>query len=109
MEALFEFLFKYRPLLFERGDFMFSAPWPVYLAAVVGVALIVPTLLLYSRARGKSRPVDRLVLSILRTLALALILFSLFRRAGLVDCCSAKELFGDFDRRLAEYAFGRCE
>ncbi len=79
MEALFEFLFKYRPLLFERGDFMFSAPWPVYLAAVVGIALIVPTLLLYSRARGKSRPVDRLVLSFLRTLALALILFSLFR------------------------------
>ena len=79
MESMFEFLFKYRPLIFERGDFMFSAPWPVYLAAVAGVAFVVPTLLLYSRARGKSRPIDRVVLSVLRTLVLALVLFSLFR------------------------------
>lgn len=79
MEALFEFLFKYRPLVFGRGDFMFSAPWPIYVAAVVGVAVLVPTVLLYGRARGKSTPADRMVLAGLRTLALALILFSLFR------------------------------
>jgi uncharacterized membrane protein len=79
MESLFEFLFKYRPLIFERGDFMFNAPWPIYVAAVAGVTLLVPTVLLYSRARGKSSPTDRVVLSGVRILVLALVLFSLFR------------------------------
>ena len=30
MDALFEFLFKYRPVVFERGTFAFSAGWPVF-------------------------------------------------------------------------------
>ena len=31
--ALFEFLFKYRPAVFQQGDFAFGAPAPVALAA----------------------------------------------------------------------------
>ena len=33
-ESLFELLFKYRPLLFEEGDFAFRASWAGYLALV---------------------------------------------------------------------------
>ena len=79
MESLFEFLFKYRPLVFERGTLALVGSWQIYLAVVAGIAVAVPTLLLYGRAKGKSRPTDRVVLSALRTVALALIVFSLFR------------------------------
>ena len=79
MESLFEFLFKYRPLVFDRGDFALGAPWSWYLAAVAVAAVAVPTVLLYGRAQGKSRPADRAILSALRTAVIALILFSLFR------------------------------
>lgn len=79
MESLFEFLFKYRPLVFQRGDFVLGVPWTVLIASVVAVAVAVPTFLLYSRVAGKSRPLDRVILSALRTIAISVILFSLFR------------------------------
>jgi uncharacterized membrane protein len=79
MDALFEFLFKYRPLIFDRGDFAFAAPWPVYLALIVGVAVAVPTVFMYARVRGKSGRGDRMALAAIRTAVFALLLFSLFR------------------------------
>lgn len=85
METLFEFLFKYRPLIYERGDFILGGSWTLYLALVGAAALAVPTLLLYSGARGKSRPIDRVVLSGLRVAAVALLLFVLFRPALVIS------------------------
>ena len=43
-ESLFEFLFKYRPLMFEQGDFTFRASWAGGLAllAVVAAAAATP-------------------------------------------------------------------
>lgn len=79
MESLFEFLFKYRPLMFERGDLALSAPWPAYVLSLGVVALAVPTLLRYSGVKGRSRRVDRALLSGIRIAVLALIIFSLFR------------------------------
>ena len=79
MESLFEFLFKYRPLMFERGDIALSAPWPAYVVSLSVVALAVTTLLRYSRVKGRSRPADRALLSGIRIAVLALIIFSLFR------------------------------
>jgi uncharacterized membrane protein HdeD (DUF308 family) len=45
---LFEFLFKYSPATFERGDFLFASSWPIWLlaslliaaAVAVGVSLV---------------------------------------------------------------------
>ncbi len=79
MESLFEFLFKYRPLMFERGDIALSAPWPAYVVSLGVVALAVPILLRYSWVKGRSRRVDRALLSGIRIAVLALIIFSLFR------------------------------
>jgi uncharacterized membrane protein len=79
MGALFEFLFKYRPLMFQRGELALTAPWPTYLAAVVVVALAVPTLLRYARVKGGTGRRDRVLLSVVRVSIVALILFSLFR------------------------------
>ena len=78
-ENVFEFLFKYRPLLFERGELSLGVSWPIILVGVAAVVLAVPTVLRYRDVRGKSSARDRLVLTGLRTAALLLLLFCLFR------------------------------
>ena len=34
-DALFELLFKYRPLVFEQGDFVLGSPWSLVLVVLV--------------------------------------------------------------------------
>ena len=79
-ESVFEFLFKYRPLVFQEGDFTLHATWAVYMfATLVAGAAAIFTLRTYARARGRSRRIDRAVLAGLRLTALAVILFCLVR------------------------------
>ncbi|MEE9133612.1 MAG: hypothetical protein V3U13_08630 [Gemmatimonadota bacterium] len=77
-ESVFEFLFKYRPLVFEKGRLAFAAPWPVSLLALAGVVIVALVLIAYARARAKSRR-DMVVLSTLRVAVLALLFFCLAR------------------------------
>src|SRR5262245_17744202 len=79
LERLFEFLFKYRPLLYERGELSLGVSWPILIAGVALVALAVPTVLRYRSIQGKASTRDRLVLTGLRVAILALMLFCLFR------------------------------
>ena len=83
MNALFEFLFKYRPTLYQEGDFSFLSPWPVGTVALVAAALAVPAVLTYLRARGRSSAADRWVLGLLRGTAL-LVLFFIVMQPGLI-------------------------
>ena len=83
MSSLFEFLFKYRPVLYQEGDFSFLSPWPLTTAAPVAAALAVPAVLTYLRARGKSSRSDRWVLGVLRGAAF-LLLFLIVMQPGLV-------------------------
>ena len=79
-ESVFEFLFKYRPLVFQEGDFTLRATWTVYIVSTLAAAAVaVLTLQTYARARGRSRRVDRSVLAGLRLAALAVLLFCLFQ------------------------------
>jgi len=79
METIFEFLFKYRPLLFQEGDFTFASPWPILLV-LGGVAVVaVPALLTYRAARGDTRRLDRVVMVGLRLGLVAILVFILFR------------------------------
>jgi uncharacterized membrane protein len=80
-ESLFEFLFKYRPLLYQRGELSLGAPWPYIALGVAAVAIAVPTLLRYRAVKGKASARDRLVLAGLRVGVLLLVLFCLFRPA----------------------------
>ena len=80
-ESVFEFLFKYRPLLFERGELSFGVHWLTMLGGVLLVAIAVPTVLRYRDVRGKSSARDRWILTALRTAALLAVLFCLFRPA----------------------------
>lgn len=79
MEALFELLFKYRPVVFERGTLGFD--WPVPWLALVPLALVVAvgTLWLYQRSRSALTRRDRLVLGGLRVVAVAIVATCLAR------------------------------
>jgi uncharacterized membrane protein len=81
---MFEFLFKYRPVVFERGRFAWAAEdWQVAVVvalAALGVAALGTYVLRATRlARG-----ERLVLGVLRALAITLVAIALLRPTVLV-------------------------
>jgi uncharacterized membrane protein len=79
LEALFELLFKYRPVVFERGSLAFD--WPVTWIALVPLALVaaVAGIWFYQRSRGELTTRDRWVLGGLRVAAIALVAICLAR------------------------------
>ena len=81
MNSIFEFLFKYRPLLFQEAEFTFLSPWPVTFAALAALVLVVPALLSYTLARGRTNRTDRWVLGTLRTALFALLFFAVMQPA----------------------------
>lgn len=78
-ESVFEFLFKYRPLVFSRGDFAFAAPATT--TGLVALALIaaIPISLTYIWVRAESTSRDRIMLATSRVTLLALLGFCLLR------------------------------
>ena len=93
LESLFEFFFKYRPLIFQQGDFALRASWLGYLAlGVAGVAAVL-TLRTYAGVRGNSRPVDRTVLTAIRIAALAVLCFCLLRPVLVLSSVVPQENF----------------
>lgn len=79
LQALFAFLFKYRPSVFQQGDLAFGAPAPVIVLALAGLAIAAAAVFSYTRVRGKSTRRDRWVLTALRTAALLVLVTCLFR------------------------------
>ena len=59
MEALFEFLFKYRPVVFEKGRLAFGAGLGTYIVVGVVLAIGIPALIAYARMRMRGGPRDR--------------------------------------------------
>jgi len=84
MEAFVEALFKYRPVVFERGEFVLAAPWPMLIVVLVG-ALGMALAWAYRRARGKSTPRDRVLLTGVRVAILGLAGFALLRPTLLIS------------------------
>ena len=76
---MFEFFFKYRPLLFDEGSFAFRATIATYGATILVLVAGVVTLRTYRRVRANSRPIDRAALTGIRLVILALLVFCLFR------------------------------
>src|SRR5687767_9189494 len=84
MNAFVETLFKYRPVVFERGDFVLAAPWPLVIA--IGVAAVAVALAwAYRRARGKSTRPNRVLLTAVRVVIVAVAGFALLRPTLLVS------------------------
>jgi len=79
LESVFAFLFKYRPAVFEKGDFAFGSPRSVIILLILGALVGVPAILTYAAVRGKSTRRDRWILGALRGTAILLLVFCLFR------------------------------
>jgi uncharacterized membrane protein len=77
LEALFEFLFKYRPVVFEKGRFAFAAGPATYIVITIALAVAVPALIAYARLRMRGGPRDRAVLLALRLAGLAIVVVAL--------------------------------
>ena len=79
MEALFELLFKYRPVVFERGALGFD--WPLPWIALIPLALVagVAAVWFYHAGRGALTLRDQFVLGGLRVAAIAIVAFCLAR------------------------------
>src|SRR5204863_6258316 len=76
--ALFQFLFKYRPLVFQQGDFVVAVSRPTLTAILVVLAAAAYAAFTYFNV-GKARGRDRMVLLALRLAAVGLIAFCLLR------------------------------
>ncbi len=91
--ALFQFFFKYRPAVFQQGDFVFGAPAPITILLLVGAAIAVPAVISYRRVRGRSSVRDRWILRGLRVAALALLLVCLLRPMLLLNAAVPQRNF----------------
>src|SRR5829696_2269013 len=85
LEGIFQFLFKYRPTEFAKGDFAFGAPFSVVVLLLAAAAIGIPAVLSYASVRGKSSKRDRWVLGGLRLAALTLVVGCLFRPMLLIS------------------------
>ena len=92
-ESLFEFFFKYRPLLFEQGDFALRASWLGFLAIAVAGGAVFVTLRTYAQVRGNSQPLDRTILTAVRIAALSVLVFCLLRPVLVLSSVVPQENF----------------
>lgn len=79
MQGIFEFLFKYRRLVFEQGDFAFAAPSSVRTWLVIAGLIAAGAVATYTIARGKSSVADRGVMAGLRVALIAVLVFCLMQ------------------------------
>ncbi len=79
LESAFQLLFKYRPAVFAEGDLAFGVAGPMALALAAVAAGGAVTIGTYWKVTSSSTMRDRVVLGVLRSVALLLVLFCLFR------------------------------
>jgi uncharacterized membrane protein len=79
MTAIFELLFKYQPLLYQRGTIAFHPFWPFYITLLLAAAAVAGSYLLYRRTAVVMPPIWRYGLSGLRAAAFIILLFLFLR------------------------------
>ena len=84
-QRVFEFLFKYRPVVFERGDLSLAVPWWGVILVFLGLGAVVWFALQYRRIGPTIEARDRWVLMALRAAALGVLAFLLLRPVLLVS------------------------
>ncbi len=93
MDSLFRFLFEYRPVIFQQGEFRLSPSTGSYVAAILAAAAILLAVITYRGLAGRGRLRDRIVLTTLRIATLAVMLFCLFRPILVVKAAVAQQNF----------------
>ncbi len=90
-ESLFQFLFEYRPNVFRQGDFRFAPPAGAPVAAVIVVAALAMAFVSYRVLRSRVQWRERAALAVLRVVALAIIIFCIFRPVLVVKAAVAQQ------------------
>ena len=90
-ETLFQFLFEYRPHVFQQGDFRFAPPAGAPAAALVIAAALAIAFVSYRLIQSRVQWRERAVLGVLRIVALGLILFCIFRPVLIVKAAVAQQ------------------
>ncbi|MFL6279184.1 MAG: glutamine amidotransferase [Vicinamibacterales bacterium] len=93
MDSLFRFLFEYRPVIFQHGEFRLSPSTGSYVAAVLATAAILLAVITYRGLAGRGRVRDRIVLTALRIATLAVMVFCLFRPILVVKAAVPQQNF----------------
>lgn len=79
-ESIFAFLFKYRPVVFERGDVVFAPPWPAWVTAMLGLGAVALAATPYLRLTGADvGRWQRLAMGASRFVVLALLVYCVSR------------------------------
>jgi uncharacterized membrane protein len=79
VDAIFQALFSYRPVVFQQGDIRFDIGPSSFVAAGLAALVMIVAVVTYRGVRAKGRVRDRMVLTALRMAALAVIVLCLFR------------------------------
>jgi uncharacterized membrane protein len=90
-ETLFQFLFEYRPHVFQQGDFRFAPPAGAPVVAVVLLAGLAIAFISYRLIQSRVQWRERAVLGVLRLAALGIILFCVFRPVLVVKAAVAQQ------------------
>jgi uncharacterized membrane protein len=93
VDSLFRFLFEYRPVIFQQGEFRLSPSTGSYVALVLSGAAILLAVVTYRGLAGRGRVRDRVVLTALRIATLAVMLFCLFRPILVVKAAVPQQNF----------------
>lgn len=93
MSAVFEFLFKYRPLVFEQGDFTLAASGNARIWIGVAAVAALAATASYTFARGRSTPVERGVMAALRVGLVLLVAFALLQPTLVVSTVVPQQNF----------------
>jgi uncharacterized membrane protein len=93
LDSLFRFLFEYRPVIFQQGEFRFAPTTGSYIGAAVAVLAVVVTIVTYRDVVSRGRARDRVVLAALRIAILAVAVFCLFRPILVVKAAVPQQNF----------------
>lgn len=74
MTAVFEFLFKYRPLLYSKGTLAFRPDWAWYVTVLLVLGAIAAAFFIYRQAANALPRRSKLLLTSLRAIALLILL-----------------------------------
>jgi len=92
-ESIFEFLFKYKPFVFAKGELVLAATAGSVVAAGVLVVIAVPIVRQYRSVGGQSTPRNRVALAVLRAAIVALGCLVLLRPALVVATAVPQQNF----------------
>src|SRR3954469_4666542 len=93
VDSLFRFLFEYRPVIFQQGEFRLAPSTGSYVAAAIAGSAVLLAVLTSRGLSRRGRARDRVVLTVLRVATLGVMLVCLFRPILVVKAAVPQQNF----------------